>query len=206
MIAEVKGKKTKKSSSSKKSQSSRVLMHPEEWEDPNQRKVISEYHEDGSSETPATSMPETEGGKPESPGGRAGSHKHLMQASQVFDISTVEMLAYALSRSLFRRGVQIPLKVKDVVDMDIAVKDTDIILNTNDVSFELPPLQIWHVIFSYKGRPVFEYGRGVPDSLKIHYGRAFPFLMAMWLGGRKRRKARKEATEKACRDLAQSST
>jgi len=133
------------------------------------------------------------------------AHHHSMKTTQFFDVSTVEMLAYALSRSLFRRGVQIPLKVKDVVDMDIAVKDTDIILNTNDVSFELPPLQIWHVIFSYKGKPVFEYGRGVNNNMKIHYRHAFPFLMAMWLGTRKRRKARQKATEKACMDLAQNS-
>jgi hypothetical protein len=208
MVVEQKKKKGKKTSPPKNHTAGRALMYPKEWEDTSGRKVISEYHKDriagesqGSTLEPTTSEDE----KPREDEASIDSAHGLAKSSQVFDLSTVETLAYVLSRSLFRRGVQIPLKVKDVVDMDIAVKDTDLILNTNDVSFELPPLQIWRIIFSYKGKPVFEYGRGVPNMFKIHYRHAFPFLWAMWLGGRKRRKAKKDATAKACMEVAQKS-
>jgi hypothetical protein len=204
MAANRKGK-TKKASSERKPASGRRLLNPEEWEDLAGRKVISEYHKDNPTSVTSEGA-ESEEEKSPDVKETIEPHHHKVKASEVFDVSTIEMVAYALSRSLFRRGVQIPLKVKDVVDMDIAVKDTDIILNTNDVSFELPALQIWHVIFSYKGKPVFEYGRGVNNNLKIHYRHAFPFLMAMWLGGRERRKARQKETEKACMDVAQSSS
>ncbi|HVQ00270.1 MAG TPA: hypothetical protein VMT57_02020 [Candidatus Thermoplasmatota archaeon] len=207
-MAVEKKKKTKKTLSDKQSDPDRVLMNPEEWEDKAGRKVISEYHKDRVPQGPAVETSEVvttkEERASEAPEKPALEH-HTMKTSQVFDVSTIEMLAYAVSRSLFRSGVQIPLKVKDVMDMDIAVKDTNVILNTNDVSFSLPPLKIWHIIFSYKGRPVFEYGRGENDTLKIHYGRAFHFLLAMWLGGRGRRKARQNATEKACMEVAQTS-
>jgi len=77
MVAEDKGKKAKKSSSSKKTQSDRVLMHPEEWKDPAERKVISEYHKDGSQETPAGSMSESEKGSDRESlqGGSADLHR-----------------------------------------------------------------------------------------------------------------------------------
>jgi hypothetical protein len=206
MAAEKKRKKARNSSQANETISKRTLLNPEEWKDKPGRKVISEYHKDLPLESDVDKTSESVTNEEENPPNatqKNDSHHHNIKASQVFDISTIEMLAYAFSRSVFRRGVRIPLKVKDVMDMDIAVKDTDIILNTNDVSFELPPLQIWHVIFSYKGKPVFEYGRGVNNNLKIHYRHAFPFLLAMWLGTRKRRKAREEATEKACMELSQ---
>jgi hypothetical protein len=176
MAANRKGK-TKKASSDKKPAPDRRLLNPEEWEDAPGRKVISEYHKGASPESPAGADVKNQAKEPSDEVGTGEPHHQKMKASQVFDVSTVEMLAYALSRSLFRRGVQIPLKVKNVVDMDIAVKDTDIILNTNDVSFELPPLQIWREIFSYKGKPVLEYGRGVNNDFKIHYSRAISLLL-----------------------------
>lgn len=185
MNSETKKKKAKNT----QAPSDRALINPEEWKDPAGRKVISEYHKDAVVKTAEQ-------------GDISNTNSNSTQKIPVLDLSTLEMIAYALSRSVFRKGVKIPVKLKDVVDMDVAVKDTDIILNTNDVSFELPPLQIWHVVFSYKGKPVFEFGRGVNNNLKIHYRHAFPFLIAMWLGGRRRRKVREKATEKACMDLA----
>jgi hypothetical protein len=197
--------KTKKASSDKKPTSGRRLLNAEEWEDGPRRKVISEYHKGTFLESPVGVEVGNHTKELPDAAGTSEPHQQTMKVSQVFDMSTVEMLAYALSRALFRRGVQVPLKVKNVVDMDIAVKDTDVILNTNDVSFELPPLQIWRVIFSYKGKPVLEYGRGINNDFKIHYSRAISLLLAMWVGRRKRRRAREEATEKACEEVAATS-
>jgi hypothetical protein len=52
---------------------------------------------------------------------------------------------------------------------------------------------------------VLDYGRGVNNDLKIHYSRAISLLLAMWVGRRKRRKAMEEATETACKEVAESS-
>ena len=79
--------------------------------------------------------------------------------------------------------------------MDIAVENNDVILNTNDVSFVPPQLQIWRLIFTYKNKPIIEYGRGIKRGMKIHYGSALIFLLAMWSGGRKTRKAQEKAAK-----------
>jgi len=122
-------------------------------------------------------------------------------SQRVLDISSIEVLAYTVFRAMFGKGIRVPLKREGSMDMDIAVKDTDIIINTNDVSFEPPKLQIWHIIFAYKGKPVLEYGRGV-KRIKVHYYRAFVMLIAMWWGGRKKRKAKEKADKAADIELA----
>jgi len=181
--------------------SDHVLLEPDEWHDPRGRKVLGEYHK-GSH--PEDAGEETKEGQMQSSANEEKSDKqaHSSTIRRVIDLSTVELMAYTLTRAIFHQGVWVPIYMEGVVDMDIAVKDTDIIVNTNNVAFEPPPLQIWHIIFSYKGKPVMEYGRGVKNNLKIHYSRAVIFLMAVWLGGRKKRKAREKATLNACMDLA----
>lgn len=114
---------------------------------------------------------------------------------RVLDVSTIEVLTFAMFRAIFGRGVHIPLKVEGVIDMDIVVKDKDIVLNTNELMFEVPELSVWRFIFSYKGRPVLEYGRGVKNRIKIYRVRMFLVLLAMWWGGRKKRKALEKAAE-----------
>ncbi len=122
-------------------------------------------------------------------------------SKRVFDISTIEVLAYTVFRAMFGKGIRVPLKIEGSMDMDIMVKDTDVVINTNDVSFEPPKLQIWHFIFAYKGKPVLEYGHGV-KRIKIHYYRAFVMLIAMWWGGKKKRKAKEKADKAADMKLA----
>ena len=114
---------------------------------------------------------------------------------RVLDVSTIEVLTFAMFRAIFGRGVHIPLKVEGVIDMNIVVKDKDIVLNTNELMFEVPELSVWRFIFSYKGRPVIEYGRGVKNRIKIYRVRMFLVLLAMWWGGRKKRKALEKASE-----------
>jgi hypothetical protein len=170
-----------------------ILLEPDEWEDRPGRKVISEFRK-GSAPSDDSNVQKNQTSK----------DKGTTKSTKLLDLSTVEMMSYAFARTVFPKGVRVPLKLENVVDMDVAIKDTDIILNTNNVSFELPPLHIWHVVFSFKGKPIFEFGRGVHKNLKIHYGRAIPFLISMWFGRRKRHKARKKATENACKDLSNS--
>jgi len=119
---------------------------------------------------------------------------------RVFDISTIEVMAFTIFRAMFGKGVRVPLKIEGSLDMDIAVKDTDVVINTNDVTFQPPKLQVWHFIFTYKGKPVMEYGRGI-DGVKIHYYRALVMLVARWWGGKKKKKANKEADEAKDREL-----
>lgn len=172
------------------------LIEPEEWNDPLGRRVISEYHKqnDFGSKNDTEEIPT----KPP-----IENNVKNCETSRIIDLSSIEVMTYTLSRALFRRGLLVPLKFEGVVDMDVSLKDADVILNTNNVSFEPPPLKIWRIIFSYKGKPVFEYGRGVKSNLKIHYRNALIFIIAMWVGGRKLRKARKQAVLDACQDLAQ---
>jgi len=56
-------------------------------------------------------------------------------------------------------------------------------------------LEIWRLIFTYKNKPIIEFGRGIKRGMKIHYGSAFIFLLAMWSGGRKTRKAQEKAAK-----------
>ena len=87
--------------------------------------------------------------------------------------------------------------------MDITVDNSDVILNTNDVSFVPPQLNIWRLIFTYKNKPIIEFGRGIKRGMKIHYGSALIFLLAMWSGGRKTRKAQEKAAKIAAVDKTQ---
>jgi hypothetical protein len=194
MSAKTKKNTGKDPSTTEADKSNRILLESKEWIDPKGRKVIGEYHK-GSHNTNGIENNQPQEKKADTP-----TQKPSLQ--RIIDVSTIELMAYTLSRALFHQGVRVPLYIKGAVDMDIAVKDTQVIVNTNDVSFEPPPLQIWHIIFTYKGKPVLEYGHGVKNTMKIHHGHAILFLMAMWLGSRKRRKAREKATLDACMDLA----
>jgi hypothetical protein len=202
MTGKTKKKKEKAPPVVDTAQTDHVLLNHDDWKDPKGRKVISEYHK--VTHMDGTEDAETE--KNEQPlqnQGTGNKKTSKMPLQHIIDVSTIELMTYTLTRALFHRGVRVPLYMKGVVDMDIELKDTDLIINTNDVAFEPPPLQIWHIIFSYKGKPVFEYGRGIKNTMKIHHGRAFLFLLAMWIGGRKRRKQREKATLKACKELSE---
>ena len=136
---------------------------------------------------------------PDSPTGQALTKEPLLK--RVFDLTTIEVLAFAAFRAMFSKGIRVPLKIEGAMDLDIAVKDTDVVINVNDVGFEPPKLEIWHFIFAYKGKPVFEYGRGI-SRIKVHYYRALVMLIAMWWGGKKKRKAKAEADKAADLELS----
>jgi hypothetical protein len=97
----------------------------------------------------------------------------------------LEVISYAIFRAMFGKSIMVPLKVEGVIDMDFAVKNNDVTLNTDVIALTPPQLQIWRFIFSYKHKPVLEYGRGIESGVKIHYWRAFLLLLAMWWGSNK---------------------
>ena len=178
--------------------SEHVLIDPEEWKDPDGRRVIAEYHTKDLPESQSKNemQDETNNEDKSSDMETTGdSTEQKLHISRVLDISTVEVVTYAFFRAVFGKSIRVPLKREGVIDMDIAVENNNIILNTNDVSFAPPELKIWRIIFTYKNKPIIEIGRSTKHGMKIHYSRAILFLLAMWSGGRKTRKAQEKASK-----------
>ena len=117
---------------------------------------------------------------------------------KTLDTKTVEVLALTVFRAIFGKGVRVPLKMNGVTDMDLVVRDDNVILNLNKVQLRVPELLIWRFIFAYQGKPVLEYGRGIKNDMKIHLPQVFFLLLAVWRERRKKYKAK--ATADAARD------
>jgi hypothetical protein len=194
---DAKKKKVKNITKTKTTKSKHVLIDPEEWKDSDGRRVIAEYHKtDTESQVENEKQDETNDEKKSSSTDTADDSSEKQSfTSRILDISTVEVITYAFFRAMFGKHIHIPLKREGVIDMDITVEDNDVILNTNDVSFAPPQLNIWRLIFTYKNKPIIEFGRGIKRGMKIHYGSALIFLLAMWSGGRKTRKAQEKAAK-----------
>ena len=143
------------------------------------------------------SAPGGEGGIQSEGGGSAGGLTKHPLIERVLDVSTIEVLTFAMFRAIFGRGIRIPLKIEGVFDMEIVAKDKDIVVNTNQLYFQVPELNVWRFIFAYKGKPVIEYGRGVKNRIKIHRLRLFLVLLAVWWGGRRNRTAEKKKADAA---------
>jgi len=196
----VKKNKVKSIPKTKTTKSEHVLIDPEEWKDHTGQRVIAEYHKKDlpASQAENETQDETNDEKKSSDSETTDdSSEQKSLISRVLDISTVEVITYAFFRAMFGKGIRVPLKREGIIDMDITVDNNDIIFNTNDVSFLPPQLNIWRLIFMYKNKPVIEFGRGIKRGMKIHYGRALIFLLAMWSGGRKTRKAQEKAAKTA---------
>jgi hypothetical protein len=193
----MKKKKVKNITKTKTTKSEHILIDPEEWKDSDGQRVIAEYHKkDTKSHAKNEKQDETNNEKQSSSTDTADdSSKKQSFTSRILDISTVEVITYAFFRAMFGKSIHIPLKREGVIDMDITVENNDVILNTNDVSFVPPQLNIWRLIFTYKNKPILEFGRGVKRGMKIHYGSALIFLLAMWSGGRKTRKTQEKAAK-----------
>lgn len=197
MNSDEKKKKVKKITKTTTTKSAHVLIDPEEWKDSDGQRVIAEYHKtDTESQIENKKQDETNDEEKSSSINTADdSSEKQSLTSRILDISTVEVITYAFFRAMFGKRIHIPLKRAGVIDMDITVEDNNVILNTNDVSFAPPQLNIWRLIFTYKNKPIIEFGRGIKRGMKIHYGSALIFLLAMWSGGRKTRKAQEKAAK-----------
>lgn len=101
------------------------------------------------------------------------------------DISTLEVISYALFRVVFGKGVRIPIKRDSLVDMDITIRGKEVLVNTNQLYFTIPELAVWHIVYTHKGKPILEFGRGVRKGMRIHRFRALLLALEFWRGGRK---------------------
>ena len=125
--------------------------------------------------------------------GKTHRMSRVQRLERVIDINTIELLTFAVVRALFGRGVRVPIKREGIIDMEIVIKDKDIIFNTNEIMFEFPDMAIWRIVFAYKGKPIVEFGRGVKGRVRIHRMRLMAVLLRMWLHNleviRRRKKA-----------------
>ncbi|MGD0587669.1 MAG: hypothetical protein ABSA63_02615 [Thermoplasmata archaeon] len=112
------------------------------------------------------------------------------RSEKTLDAKTVEVLALAVFRTLFRDGVHVPLKVDGLMDMDLTVKDNNVLLNLNQVQANVPELSIWRITFAYRGKPVVEYGRGIKNDMKVHFPQLCFLMLAAWREKRKKNQAR----------------
>lgn len=229
----------------------RLLLCPEDWEDPEDRKLICEYHMaglnglndgaevdvgppapsewtrgiprvlssyhkagapymDGDEEDVAPTEVGTSG--PEG-GGDAAPGKDGRSTSQARDtgprppgrplnLATVELASYMLFRAIFGRGIRVPIRVPEGIDMDIVVRKRNILLNTNSFELLVPKLSVWHITYAYRGHPIIEMGRGVGDAVKIHWWNSLVLILTMWWTGRRTRRR----LERAARDAKRQKT
>jgi hypothetical protein len=120
---------------------------------------------------------------------------------KTLDTKTVEVLALALFRTVFRNGLRLPLRVKDLMDMDLVIRDNNVLLNMNKVHMEVPELLIWRLTFAYQGKPVVEYGRGIKNGMKFHYPQLVFLLLAIWRDKRRKVRAKAEGAAARTREL-----
>jgi hypothetical protein len=112
---------------------------------------------------------------------------------QSLDTTTAEVLAHALFRTLFKEEVRVPIRVSGLIDVDVVIKDNNVLLNVGRVEAALPPLSIWRITLAYRGHPVAEYGRGVRNDAKVHVPRLLFLLLMSWAQRRKRFQGRAQA-------------
>jgi hypothetical protein len=124
---------------------------------------------------------------------RENRAKDAPWVERTLDPGTVEVLAHTLFRTAFPQGVRVPIRVNGLIDMDVVVKDNNVLFNVGHVEAELPPLSVWRITLAHRGKPVAEYGRGVPNDAKIHIPRLCFLLLTSWAQRRRRYRARARA-------------
>lgn len=127
-------------------------------------------------------------------------------AGQLLDMKKLEVLARTVFRAIFGKGVRVPLKLAGVMDMDLVIQDTNVIVNLNKLQMQAPEFLIWRFIFAYQGKPVLEYGRGIRNDLKIHLPQLFFLLFTLWRDRRRKIRARARADATLGQDIAELST
>jgi len=138
--------------------------------------------------------------KPKKKKGKSASAKRIEadiknRIERVLDVSTVEFLAFTVIRALLPKRVRYSVKREGIIDMDVILYDRDVILNTNQLVFEVPELSIWRIVYAYKGKAVIEFGRGVKNNIKIYRWRLIRILFSLWWAkrfGKGKREAKEE--------------
>lgn len=123
-------------------------------------------------------------------------------AERTLDTKTIEVLALAAFRAIFRQGVHVPLKAEGLMDMDLVVRDSNVLLNLNQVQMNVPELVLWRMTFSYRGKPVVEYGRGIKNGTKVHLPQLAFLLLAIWRNRRKTMRAKERDEMARDREMA----
>jgi hypothetical protein len=158
------------------------LVEPEAWENLPGQRIIGEYHQGSpaNSHKGSKTRDRTDKDKEHPVHDKSGGPRFAkFLKTKVLDVTNMEMISSAIFRTLYGKGIRAPLKLKNVIDMDIAVDNNVVTLNTNNVSFIPPKLEIWRFIFAYKNKPLLEYGKGI-SGIKVYYGRAFIFGLTLW--------------------------
>jgi hypothetical protein len=117
------------------------------------------------------------------------------------DLGLIEMVSYALFRVAFSKGLNIPIKREGMVDMNVTVRGKEVTINTNQLFFSVPELNVWHIVYQHKGKPILEIGRGVKNGVKIHRLQAIRLGLEMWNGSRKINKQRLKQLKEADRKV-----
>ncbi len=147
-------------------------------------------------------QPESEGGPPSATPMSQPPESAPPQGSiqRPIDLGLIEVVSYSLFRVAFGKGLNIPIKRDGMVDMNVTVKGKEVTINTNQLFFSVPELNVWHIVYQHKGKPILEIGRGVKNGVKIHRLQAIRLGLEMWNGTRKMNKQRlrqlKEADKK----------
>jgi hypothetical protein len=133
----------------------------------------------------------TRGGEPElvrsSPAKPAGNGVPVA-AQRDINVHTIEIISYALLRGLIGAGVRIPLKRENIVDAELSIKGREIVFDTRQLYFNVPELVVWRIIYTHKGKPILEFGRGVKNGMQVHRWNTLMLGLEVWRGGRKNRK------------------
>lgn len=182
-----------------KSQALDAMKKPDESLDgivetlPSEQEIVVQLPEQ---DAPKTNMP-SETPKSQAPSGTAPQSN----IQRPIDFGLIEMASYALFRVAFSNGVSIPIKREGMIDMNLTIKGKEITINTNQLFFSVPELNVWHIVYEHKGKPILELGRGVKNGMKIHRLQAIRLGLEMWNGSRKMNKEKlkqlKEADAKA---------
>ena len=85
--------------------------------------------------------------------------------------------------------------------MDVTVKGKEIIINTNQLFFSVPELNVWHIVYQHKGKTILELGRGVKNGMMIHRLQAIRLGFEMWNGSRKMKKLKLQQLKEADKNL-----
>jgi hypothetical protein len=114
------------------------------------------------------------------------------ESKRTINLAMIEIIAYALSRALFGQGVSIPLKKEGIIDANVTLRNKDIIINTNQFYAGIPDLAVWKIIYTHQGKPILEFGRGIPKGLKVYRLNAVKLGFSLWMQNRAALKAKEK--------------
>jgi hypothetical protein len=211
----------------KRKEGDHILLNPEEWQEPEGRKVLGEYHKGEAEKATGVDadmerfeehwrnrgcvnvgseyhkpgapyleekdrpeqVPEAEEEEPPSP--------HIHEPSEPrsdrpLNLATLEVITYALFRAVFGKGVHIPLRKEGLMDADVTIRGKDVIINTNELYAVVPELQVWQITYTHKGKPILQYGRDVPNGIKLHRLNALMLAVSVWRQQKRLERARRK--------------